>query len=124
MAEVLYNKRSAEGHAKSCGLSALDGMPASSGAILAVQSRGCSLEEHRSRRVRVEMVQEADEVWCMSESHAVRLAALYPDFAQKIRALSPAISDPFGGDEEVYEKTCRLIEDALSNLKGYMPDAR
>ena len=48
-----------------------------------------------------------------SDAHAHALKNAFPAERNKIRVLSPAISDPFGGGDDVYERCAAELEDAL-----------
>lgn len=104
----------------SAGTSSFSPAPASDGAQSAAQRRGLDLSEHRSRAVTVELLDQADLVLAMTQGHLLRVvelggggsAALLPSFAagEDDLDLAPAVPDPFGGPDEVYEETFQLLE--------------
>lgn len=101
--------------AESAGLYASPGSPASEGARRAAARRGLDLSAHRSQTVTRELVARAERVYAMTSAHQQALREMYPDMADKILALSPSISDPFGGEDDVYEQCAWDLEDALKN---------
>lgn len=118
MAEALLKLLAAENpdlklNIKSAGTSAYEGQGASPNAILAVKELGADLVGHRARLVTEELVDEADLVLAMTESHKQQLLSMRPDARNKIFTLAEFasqqnqnISDPFGGNLERY-KECR-----------------
>ena len=99
--------------AESAGLAARYGAPASQGALRAAARRGLSLSAHRARPVTQALMQKAETVFAMTDAHAHALKNAFPAERNKIRVLSPAISDPFGGGDDVYERCAAELEDAL-----------
>lgn len=121
MAQVLFEKLlkdSSIGDVKvmSAGFAAESGAPASRGAMEAVAEVGADLSFHRSRPVTEELVEESDAVYTMTSSHASLLKAAFPDAAGKIHVLGGGISDPFGGDAEVYRRCRDSILAALKTI--------
>lgn len=97
----------------SAGVDARDGQPASQGAQHAMESRGLSLAEHRSQTVTQQLLDETDLVFCVSPRHG---EALQHCFARvpAMTCFSPAIADPFGGSDAVYEACAIAMETQLS----------
>lgn len=103
--------------AASAGLCAPDGAPASEGALFAMRRRGLSLEGHRARTVTREMLEDADMVVCMGQSHLSALRARFPGLSTPLRAFdAPPVSDPFGGDAAAYERAACDIARQLPPL--------
>lgn len=92
----------------SMGLSAYDGDGASAYAIDALKEIGIDISSHRSRRVMLEDLYNADVIYTMTQHHKnIILDALGSESAElekKIFVLD--ISDPFGNDISQYE-SCR-----------------
>ena len=118
MAECLFNARAAaQGlpyHAESAGLFANDGAPASDGAYQAMRSRGLSLNRHAARSLSAALVRDARLIVGMSERHAETIRQRYPN--ANVRALEPAISDPYGGSIAQYERAAEAIAAQLDAL--------
>ncbi len=116
----------------SAGVGAFPGMPPSEGAVRALERRGLTLEGHASRPLLHGDVEEADVVLAMSRRHLEVIqelggeakGALITAFArgrEGMEAELPGVSDPVGGDDEVYERVCSeledLVEEVLSRLE-------
>ena len=97
--------------ATSAGLYAREGDPITPAAADALRESGIpprpdnDYTAHRARLVNAALVAEADEIVGLTASHAMQLLMRFPEAASKIRTLPMDISDPFGGDAEVY-RTC------------------
>jgi len=108
--------------ALSAGLAAFDGEPASCEACAAMARRGLSLKQHRAQRISKTLVQEADLVLTMGESHKRGLMLLAPDMQERVYSLyeyageAGEISDPYGGTEAVYEACAVEIDQLLEKI--------
>ncbi|MBN2490753.1 MAG: Sua5/YciO/YrdC/YwlC family protein [Planctomycetes bacterium] len=101
---------------RSAGLGALDGLPASGAAVLAMSRRGLDLTGHVCRRLAAEDVLEADLVLTVSEEVAAQVRAIAPAAADRVAVLGPdgrGIRDPFGGPIEEYVDCAERIQRAL-----------
>ena len=101
----------------SAGTSAWDGASASDGALLVGMERRLDLSGHRSRQLTRAIVAENDLIFTMGPHHLERVEALggrgkaflltaYPDSGSAGRP----ISDPMGGELEVYRTTADELE--------------
>lgn len=122
MAEAIARKVAVERaltdvEVNSAGTSAWDGAPASDGALLVGMERGLDLSQHRAQMLTREMLSEADIVLAMGPHHLERIEALVgsgrayllTDFASR-GATSRAVSDPIGGELDVYRATADELE--------------
>ncbi len=104
----------------SAGTGAWDGAPASEGAYLVGLERGLDLSGHRARLLTRELVESADLVLTMARHHRARVEELggegrvfvLGEYAGR-DGDDAEVSDPFGGDLDVYRDTCAELE-ALS----------
>lgn len=104
----------------SAGTSAWPDAPASDGALLVAMERGIDLGEHRARQLSPEMVEASELIIAMGPHHLERAEALggagrtwlLTGFADPTRARP--ISDPFGGDLDVYRATLEELEHEVS----------
>ena len=101
----------------SAGIAAFDGQPASAGARHAMAKRGLSLEGHRSQSVTPELLAGCDHIFCMGMQHAAALMHTFSPLPG-LHALSPAVSDPYGGSDAVYEA---CADELLQHLTALMP---
>lgn len=101
----------------SAGTSAWNGAPASDGGLLVALEHGVDLSGHRARQLTREIVQENDVILVMGPHHLERAEALGGE--GKAHLLTQyaahgsgdrAVSDPFGGDLEVYRATYEELE--------------
>src|SRR5687768_11675750 len=101
----------------SAGTSAWDGAPASDGALLVGMERGLDLSQHRAQMLTREMLTDAEIVLAMGPHHLERIEALggsgraylLTDFASR-GASSRPVSDPIGGELDVYRATADELE--------------
>src|SRR5690348_2759169 len=105
---------------RSAGTGAWDGAPASEGAYLVGLERGLDLSAHRARLLTRELVEEADLILTMARHHRARVDELggegrvfvLGEYAGR-EGDEVEVSDPFGGDLEVYRDTCSELEGLL-----------
>lgn len=97
----------------SAGTGAWDGAPASEGAYLVGLECGLDLSGHRARLLSRELVEQADLILTMARHHRARVDELGGEgrvsvLGEYARREGPdvEVSDPFGGDLEVYRETC------------------
>jgi len=119
---MIEHEASGEIEVESAGIFAVDGEPPSPEAVEMMNEFHIELGDFRSRQLTPRMVDEADEVYVMTESHRRALLELAPD-AQTRRAwdgktqlLDPAgddIADPFGHPRGKYRQCARDIQDCL-----------
>jgi protein-tyrosine-phosphatase len=106
--------------AASAGTSAWDGSPASDGALLVGMERRLDLTSHRARTIDRAEVEAADLVLAMGPHHLERAEALggrgksylLSEYASN-GELHDAVSDPMGGDLEVYRETADELDRAI-----------
>lgn len=122
LAEALV-RRSLEEHGVSdvsvlsAGTGAWDGAPASEGAYLVGLERGLDLSGHRARLLTRELVESADLILTMARHHRARVDELggegrvfvLGEYAGR-EGDDAEVSDPFGGDLDVYRRTCAELE--------------
>jgi protein-tyrosine-phosphatase len=102
----------------SAGTSAWADAPASDGALLVALEHGIDLGDHRARPLAQELVSRAQVILTMGPHHLDRAEALggtgrtwlLTDFAS---GTPRPISDPFGGDLDVYRATFAELEEAV-----------
>lgn len=102
--------------AKSAGIAAMPGEPASKNAVAAAGEIGADLSAHTARQVTREMIDGCDAVYAMTRAHAEMLKRAFPDCAGKISVLAGGIPDPFGGDIEIYRHSRDTILEAVKNI--------
>jgi protein-tyrosine-phosphatase len=101
----------------SAGTSAWDGAPASDGALLVGMERRLDLSGHRAQSLTRRLVESSDLILAMGPHHLDRIEALggeskaflLADFASHGTS-GRAISDPIGGELDVYRSTADELE--------------
>ncbi len=116
-------ERSIEGiGVSSAGTGAWDGAPVSEGAYLVGLERGLDLSGHRARLLTRELVDAADLVLTMARHHRARVDELggeghvfvLGEYAGR-EGDEAEVSDPFGGDLDVYRDTCSELETLIQS---------
>lgn len=110
----------------SAGTGAVEGSPASGGALRVAAAHGLDLSGHASRSVTADEASRADLILVMSPSHLMSLvdigaaerAALLTSFAggHPLDAREVSIPDPVGGPDEEYEETFQLLEKLIERV--------
>lgn len=103
----------------SAGVAAISGMPAARNAIEVLRSRGASLDSHRSNRITLGHVRDADHILAMTSDHLDALLHNVPDAAPRARLLHPQgldVADPVGADQDTYQRSALEIESHITTL--------
>lgn len=101
----------------SAGIAAWAGGRASGNAVEAMEERGIDLTSHASQPLSDELVQQADLIWTMTNSHRAAITSQFPEAAARVAVLSPDrrdVLDPIGGPLPVYRECARQIHDHLA----------
>lgn len=111
MAEYMFNdtaqKEGLPIKAKSAGLCAFTSDSASENTLSIMREIGLDLSAHRARKLSVYDIEESDYIICMTAQIAKSVYAC----AKEKTVLPPVdITDPYGGDENVYRKTRNEIQ--------------
>src|SRR5947207_11298708 len=115
--ERALRERGLEVTVASAGTGAWDGAPASEGAYLVGLERGLDLSGHRARLLTRELVENAHLILTMARHHRARVDELggegrvfvLGEYAGR-EGDEAEVSDPFGGDLDVYRDTCSELE--------------
>ena len=112
----------------SAGMEASNGEPANTTALKVLDEQKVDISGHLSRRIKPELMADADWIIPMTQAQEEALRRLFPDYLNKIRCLGnwgavrKDVLDPWGGSLEVYRQTAHEIEDLLGVLKGQLKD--
>lgn len=110
----------------SAGIEAWEGSEACVNTIEALRERNVDQSNHRSRRINVELLAEADWIIPMTQAQEETLVRYYPQFKSKIRYLGGwgeakrDVIDPWRGSLIVYRQTAQEIYDLLIALKEHL----
>ena len=107
----------------SAGAFASSGAPVSAEAVRAVANEGVDISGHRSSALTRELVDSADVIYCMTDSHREAVLSLVPSAAGKTHRLDPQadLPDPFGADDAVYRATAEAIRRGLAGRLKELP---
>lgn len=100
---------------QSAGTSAGSGGRAAQHAVEVMRRRGLELGGHRSQPLTAELVNQADHIFVMTESHREQVQEVVRSAGERAKRLAVEgdIDDPIGGDAESYERCASQIETAL-----------
>ena len=93
-----------------------DNIPVSKNALTALHEIGISGFEHTSATITYDDIQKADYVIGITSRHTANLISSFPEFCNKIYSFPTDISDPYGGDIDVYRKTLSEIVDGVKSI--------
>ena len=117
MAEAIFKKKAKEFSdnlsVSSCGLGAMAGDSASVNSIAVMAENGIDITPHRARQISEYIIDEADFIICLADSHYTYLAPFCKD---KLLLLGDGIPDPYGGDIDEYRYCRDKIESAIDKL--------
>lgn len=101
---------------RSAGVMTGGGSPASSQAVEAMGKAGIDLADHTSSALTEDLIQDADAIYTMTDSHRQAVLVHSPSSAGKVQRLDPAqdVIDPFGAPVDVYVQTAEMIKQALA----------
>jgi protein-tyrosine-phosphatase len=105
----------------SAGVAVWEEGEASIGAQTVMKQRGINLVSHRSRRLFLEDIASADLVLTMTAGHKAAVLSIMPEARHKVFTLAEFagehrdISDPYGGNTDIYEACAVQIEKSLEN---------
>ncbi len=132
MAEVLLRKELQEYRTeqpklpleiRSAGIMAGNGFPASPEAIKVMAEKGVDLRQHRSQILNESLLQWADLVLTMTDSHRLHIISQYAIQSSQIYTLAEFsgaeyidITDPFGFGTEAYRQSARQIQQLMKQL--------
>lgn len=107
--------------AVSAGLAAF-GEPISENAVVALEEAGIpsltrnDYKSHTSREIDSETMRKAELIVGITSSHAVRLMAMFPQYASKITCMPKDISDPWGGSLDDYKECLSEISEGVREI--------
>ena len=102
----------------SAGVATMGSAPVSDGARDAVKEYGVSLDLHESQPMTDSLLQFADLIFVMGRAHKEAVLNQRPETRDRIYLLRPDeqdISDPLGGNLEVYRECAKQINSAIED---------
>lgn len=120
MAEAIFNhmaeKEDISAIADSAGISAINGLPVSENAVLALKEMEIDLSGHTSKALTNELLSQNDKIICLTNSHKNAVIARYPEFSDKCSVLGRGIDDPYGMPLSEYRAARNEIMEAVKVL--------
>ncbi len=126
LSKMVSDERLSHVQIKSAGTGTLDGYPASTNSVLAVERDGIDISDHHSTELTPELIDEADIILTLSFTHMMEVIALNPRADGKIAMLksfpdrepSPelTVADPVGKDFDAYLKTYDEIKTEVNRI--------
>lgn len=107
----------------SAGTWAGGGVPAASNSRLVMSERGLDIEDHHSKTVTGELLNEFDLILTMERHHKESLSIEFPEISGRVYVLSEMVGqaydiwDPMGGSLEEFRATADELENIL--VQGY-----
>jgi len=100
---------------RSAGVMSHGGSPASEESVQAMEQVGIDLSGHESSPLTEALIQDADAIYTMTDSHRQAVLMLSPSAKDKTHRLDPTqdIIDPIGAPLAVYMQTAQMIGMAL-----------
>ncbi|HDZ77616.1 MAG TPA: threonylcarbamoyl-AMP synthase [Candidatus Omnitrophica bacterium] len=107
----------------SCGVSAIEGLGASSSVISLLKEEGVDAKRHLTVRLSREIVLRADVVLVMETMHKREIERMYPEFIDKVYLLSEfadniavIVDDPIGKPQEGYRECYLQIKKLVKKV--------
>ena len=119
MAEALLKACAPAGvHISSAGIGALVGEPADPVSVQLMQDRGIDITAHRARQLTTEMVQQAELILVMEETHKQHIHSLSPMACGKVHCLGKwgetDIPDPYKKSPEYFASILIPLEQGVN----------
>lgn len=112
--KILKERNIADITCKSCGLSAFSGDEATQFAVSAAEKLGADISMHRATAINPYIIDETDIMVCMTQGHKNAVRPYAPEL--KILVPENGISDPYGGDEAVYDECAKQLYAYIEKL--------
>ena len=99
----------------SAGTFGMDGAPVSPESIQAMKEQGVDISDYKSSALTEDLIQQADVIFCMTESHRQAVVSFDSSSASKTFRLDPDadVPDPIGLGFQAYQKTADMIRAGL-----------
>jgi protein-tyrosine-phosphatase len=124
MAESLLKNRNLSGvEVKSAGIFAVDGSEASPNAKKVLDEQAIK-HNHQASMLTESLVNWSDYILTMTRGHKSSILSMYPESRAKVftikefsaKAGSQDVSDPFGGNMEVYRETFQELQELMDKV--------
>jgi len=121
MAEAVFNELAPQlpvaAAAFSAGVAVYAPSPASALAVQTMDNYGVDITKHISRQLTAEIIEQADAVYCMTDSVLSAVKAMFPQYTGTLELLdNDGIADPYGGTANDYDLAAVQIISAVKKL--------
>lgn len=100
----------------SAGLNTIDGQKMSKNSFEALKLLGYKPYGFKSRQISSEIIKKSDLILCMTESHKLALSGISKAYTISEATGLSDVSDPYGGNINVYIKTSHQLEDVCNAI--------
>lgn len=106
----------------SAGINAIPHQHAATNSVVAIKEKGVDIKDHTTTMLTLDLVDQVDLILTMTQSHKDSILATAPWLNEKVMPLKEYvglggdISDPFGGNLEIYKYCLDDIEESLELL--------
>jgi protein-tyrosine phosphatase len=124
MAEYFLKQQYPQLNIESAGISGLVGHQADEKAKLCMLRLGINMQPHIGRKLSAEHIKKADLVLVMSHNQQKHIEQTWPFAKGKIYRLghwqNRNVPDPYQHDQTVFDETCQLIQQCITDWKPYI----
>ena len=124
MAEYMLQRELPQLKFSSAGIAGLEGHAADSKAQYCMQALGIDMSSHIGRRLSTQMLKDADLVLVMSQKQQQHIEQTWPFSKGKTFRLGHwkniDIADPYQKDQTVFDHTCQLIQQCITDWKQHL----
>ncbi len=115
--QQLHAKGLGEAKVISAGTHAFEGARSTLETLEVLKEEGVNAETHQSRRVTLEMMEAADAVFAMTETHREWLVKTWPRHREKVRLFAKEdVPDPIGQSVEIYRECLGTVKYAVVRI--------
>jgi protein-tyrosine phosphatase len=124
MAEYFLKQEFPQLHVESAGISGLIGHNADDKAILCMQRHGIDMRAHVAKKLNAELIKKSDLILVMSQNQQKHIEQTWPFSKGKTFRLGhwqgKNVSDPYQHEQAVFDDTCQLIQNCISDWKKHI----
>jgi protein-tyrosine phosphatase len=124
MAEYLLKQELPNLDIHSAGIQGLTGHPADDKALLCMQRLNIDMQAHIAKKLTGDMLKQADLVLVMSQNQQKHIERTWPFAKGKTFRLGHwqqrDIADPYQHDQAMFDQTCQLIQDCITDWKNHI----
>ena len=74
------------------------------------------IEQHLSQGINQDLVDEADQIWCMTQTHLKQVSCFEGGESKASLLSESGIGDPFGEDQVIYDTTAQELLKVITTL--------